>query len=350
MTKSKRNALIIVIAAVLVAAIALSLGLGLTLGKSPQNAFAAEDRVSLSVHPKDGEILKTSVTVSDLSEKYKNKLFNFTSTISCIDSNFLTFDEDKYDGDEADFWFSDSVFRNGTSCLVGDMFWGAPYDIDKYLLPLVESGKLNQSVYNRYKSLITTGASHMFFDWRKKTAYMDLGGNADIGDDNVLLSVRSVSDMRSDYKVTYFGKNNKLKDGEVVVSKWVYYSLYARMNELSIGMEKVEEILDSENTLAKHFILRSSMGYGWNLYGSDGMAMEYYGILPQNLCEPLEITLYDDEDSGKSQTFKVVGYFEDESLDNRLRAFTNVWKDMRNDEFVALTFNWREMEKFAYIK
>lgn len=297
MTKKKRN-VIIIVAVVLVVAIALSLSLGLTLGRKKEvwePAFAVNEEVTFSVLPVGREILNTSVTLDDLSPEYREKLLAFTLT------------------NEGE-WKSNNIFRKYD----GQMsHWFRP-DKDE-MLEILRSKAWSQERGNEVIDNIydDTGAdgeivmSSCELDWSAQSAYRI--------DDNYTtytktVNFKNVGSMSENKTVKFFGGRESLGDGEILVHKWVYYSLYASTHELSIDKAKVEEILDSKDTVAKNAILRN---YRSEQYGADGMAMEYYGIIPEDLSDVLEITLTS-ADGARSQNYKIVGYFSSELLENSI--------------------------------
>ncbi len=347
MTKTKKN-VIIIVSVVLVFAIALSLGLGLTLGRKKEvwePAFAANEKVSFSVLPLGKEILTTSVTIDDLSPEYREKLLAFTFT-------------------KAEDWQSDDIFRkfgNQTLCCTFE-------DRDQmreFIQSRAWSEAQKQAAMEKFERQceeITASEKDngllvlLNLDWGRQSAYENKSESYGVdGYYSKTVDFKSVDTMSEAKTAKYFGGRSQLNDGEILVHKWVYYSIYASMNELSIDAAKVEEILDSEDTIAKHAILRN---YDFDVYGADGMAMEYYGIIPEGLDEVLEITLTG-ENGEKSQTYKIVGYYADDQMEEKLTSCSVSLGENTNGQSRSLTgslefrmnyIGWNTMESNIYFR
>lgn len=336
MTKKKRN-VIIIVAVVLVVAIALSLSLGLTLGRKNdgwQSALAIGEEVNFSVLPAGKEILSTSVTIDDLSPEYRAKLLAFTDTA---------------EGE----WLSDNIFRKREQELHLVAFSEAE------AIEILQSKAWSQERFNAVKEGITEKNgifTALNTDWGAQSAYrsdvLGIGHTHDV-------TLEKLTDKFTKYHtVKYFGGRKRLNDGEILVHKWVYYSIYASLNELSIDKFKVEEILDSEETIAKHMILKNCAS---NLYGADGMALEYYGIIPEGLESEIEITL-NSESGDRAQTYKIVGYYSSPYPENDLTKLS-VTAEIDNSslmmpvkitsdspDYDMLDWSWWSMERMVYCK
>lgn len=122
-------------------------------------------------------------------------------------------------------------------------------------------------------------------------------------------------------RVTFFDgrKSKELSDGEVVVSRYAYYTLYVLKNGLNLDKETAIRVIRDEDVFAKYILLRNCGAF---LYGfPDGLAFEYYGLDKQIKKEPIQIEFFRDvspDSNSDGQTYRayttktIVGVYDED--------------------------------------
>lgn len=285
MTKKKRN--IIIVSTVVLIALVLSLSLGLTLGRKSDNnqewssivGYGGDAKLVLA---NDKEIISSDVKITDLSQEYRQKLLDLTST-------------------NLQNWKSENIFRNRQNLSgFGEI---SRADLIAEFDRMLSEGTISQDEYQKWND---TFLNEAVCDWEA------IDGT--YNNKNVLnvFKYENVENFdKETYEIKFAQGHEDVQDGELIIDKWTYYSLYLRTHDISINIEKVKDILDAKYDLPKNIILRNCTT---EYMGFDGMAAHYFGILPDDLSEALEVTLQTSDK--QTQKFKVVGYFEDKVNDD----------------------------------